>query len=90
MKALKNILWSVALVCALPMFFGCNNELEQPQIKELAAPMVTASLEGLNVELEWDAVVNAMSYKVEYKKSTETEFTAADSVSPLTAFTRNS
>lgn len=80
MKTLKNILWSVALVCALPFFHGCNKELEQPEIKNLAAPVVTATLDGLNVELEWDAIVNATSYKVEYKKASETDYTAAGSV----------
>ena len=74
MKTLKNILWSVALVCALPLFFACDSkELEKPEIKELAVPVVTATLDGLNVELEWDAIVNATSYKVEYKKESETD-----------------
>ena len=67
MKTLKNILWSVALVCVLPFFHGCEKpQIEQPDIKTLATPVVTATLDGLNVELEWDAVVNATSYKVQY------------------------
>lgn len=81
MKTLKNILWSVALVCALPFFAGCEKpQVEEPEIKALATPVVTATLDGLNVELEWDAIVNATSYKVEYKKESETEYTAAGSV----------
>lgn len=81
MKTLKNILWSVALVCALPFFAGCEKpQLDEPEIKTLATPVVTATLDGLNVELEWDAIVNATSYQVEYKKASETEYTAAGSV----------
>lgn len=81
MKTLKNILWSVALVCALPFFAGCEKpQVEEPEIKTLATPVVTATLDGLNVELEWEAIVNATSYKVEYKKESETEYTAAGSV----------
>ena len=80
MKTLRNILWIVASVCVLPFIQGCEKQEEQPENKPLTAPVVTAVLDGLNVELEWDAVVNATSYKVEYKKATETDYTAAGSV----------
>ena len=80
MKTLRNILWIVASVCVLPFIQGCEKQEEQPEIKTLATPVVTATLDGLNVELEWDAIVNATSYEVEYKNATETEYTAAGSV----------
>ncbi len=80
MKTLRNILWVVASLCALPFIQGCEKQEEQPENKPLTAPVVTATLDGLNVELAWEAVVNATSYMVEYKKSSETEYTAAGSV----------
>jgi len=79
MKALKNILWLVALVCVLP-FSGCDKIEEQPEVIQLSTPVVKASLDGLNVQLKWEPVVNATSYEVEYKKTADTEFTAAGSV----------
>lgn len=79
MKTLKNILWSVALACALPFIQSCEKEPEQPEI-QLTAPVVKASLKGLAVEVKWEPVVNATSYKVEYKKATDAEFAAAGTV----------
>ena len=82
MKTLKNILWAVALACALPILSGCSaGELEKPEIKTLDAPVVTAVLNDVKVELEWTPVINATSYKVEYKNATETEFAPAGTVS---------
>ena len=82
MKKIKNILWAVALACALPILSGCSaGELEKPEIKTLDAPVVTAILNDVKVELEWTPVINATSYKVEYKNATETEFAPAGTVS---------
>ena len=79
MKTLKNILWSVALACALPFIQGCEEEPQEPEL-QLAAPVVKATLNGLDVEVKWDPVVNATSYKVEYKKAADAEFAAAGTV----------
>lgn len=79
MKTLKNILWSVALACALPFIQGCEKEPQEPEL-QLAAPVVKATLNGLDVEVKWDPVVNATSYKVEYKKAADAEFAAAGTV----------
>ena len=82
MKTLKNILWAVVLVCALPILSGCSaGELEKPEIKTLDAPVVTAILNDVKVSLEWTPVINATSYKVEYKNATEAEFAPAGTVS---------
>ena len=64
----------------LPLLIGCkkNEKPEVPKIK-LTAPVVEAEFNGEKVILKWSPVVNATSYKVEYRNEQETEFHVAGS-----------
>ena len=72
-KVISFLSGLVLILAALP---GCKKEDPQPQIV-LSAPVVTASADGNKVVLKWQAVTNAVSYKVEYKESKATEYAVA-------------
>ena len=62
-------------------FTSCEeNEPEQkPKKVNLAAPVISAEMNGEAVEVHWNPVTNATGYKVECKKATDAEFTLAGS-----------
>ena len=69
----KSIIAGLALLAVL--LIGCKKE-ETPQL-QLNAPVISADLVEGGVELDWQPVINALSYKVEYKKSTDVEYLVA-------------
>lgn len=61
----------------LSLLWSCKaEEPELPQIN-LNAPVVTVEFDGESVILKWAPVINAISYRVEYREEQNTEFHVA-------------
>ena len=69
----KSIIAGLALFVVL--LFGCKKE-DTPKL-QLAAPFLSGELVEDGVQLRWQPVINALSYRVEYKKSTDADYLAA-------------
>lgn len=69
----KTLIACLALLAVL--LIGCKKE-ETPKL-QLATPLLSGELVDEGVSLRWQSVINALSYKVEYKKSTDAEYLAA-------------
>ena len=70
----------------LPFLWGCK--AEKPALPEidLEAPVLIGAFNGQNIILEWEPVLNALSFKIEGKDATAAEYHAigAPTYSPFT------
>lgn len=75
---MKKILFAIvgACLCAT-LFTACNKQEEEAPKVALKTPVIKASMDGNNVKITWGSVTNATSYQIEYKVSTESEFSVA-------------
>ena len=68
----RTLFLILGIILAAAASFSC--EEPQPEVKPLATPSVTATLNVAKVTLTWRAVVDATSYQVEYKEHSADEF----------------
>lgn len=55
---------------------GCKHDEPEAKPMELKAPVISAEADGDAAIVHWDPVTNAVSYKIECKKTTESNFVA--------------
>ena len=72
---MKRIILAITGLALMGAFvLSCEKPEPEPEKVELKAPVISAVADGTTVSVSWASVTNATGYKVEYKKSTDSEF----------------
>lgn len=77
---MKKAFYFIIALCLAATVFSCHKEdPKEPQAK-LRTPLLTAKVDGEDIKLQWNTVTNALSFDIEYKQSTLSEFVSLANV----------
>lgn len=56
------------------MSISCSEKIHEPVILDLETPVISAVVDGDEIVLSWQMITNATGFKIECKKTTDTDF----------------